>query len=931
MYASHSGQMICANLLISNGARVDMRSGHGGLTSLMIACDEGQYSCAGLLLSTGANVNLKSSLGQWSPLMFASRNGCAQTVQLLCDNKAHVNATNALGDTAISIAAKCGNTQCVRILLDFGADTNIQNVHGNTALHLASCFQNSFEIVKQLTQCGAKINLQNKDNLSPLMIASGVGHRDTVEHLCSMGANLTQRDKNGNTAAMLAARAGHSWSLEVLLKLGINPNDVNYNKESALGMACQSQHFDCQPLLILWGANINCQKNGAKMTPLMWAAKYGAVGMVKFLCSFGAELGLENAEGKTALTVALETNQGQCISVLLNFLQKCYEDIELTEEAKKRGIEQAKLLCSYLMKACEEGNADLAEWLCSCLSDQDLKFTIEEMRSAQDIARNKGYYRCANIIEKYKIESNLDIAVDPTIKIFPTGLPHIPPLMNGYSPGTNAWGPFSNQLMVVNNTKFLPLIPGDQIPTPPYQSQDGQINFGLPFFDQILNMQNGGATESLTLQKRTTGVELQASAAEFVPTKTKTRNCYKIGEHELIDNEPWTIKHADITEDKSDNTKRGELQASAAEFISPKRETSSPSTHIKPFIPKGKEGSPENKSDTMDPALTATKQELQNLPTTTLTGTHRNPETNQGGTNNDVAALSRQETSDLQNEKKTVHRGSVVRPATLNPMGLGLHQQTKNICADTTITSKDPVTPEFRNSNGRKGEKARKELNKLAGDKHLNVHGLVFMSDSQIFGATNNSEILGNNTFPNQSSQRVNPRKFNFIPNTNTHISSNGTSHSDNTPESETVVKSLLNDNYDEEFPVLLSPKPRSCQSTYLTVDVIDIGPNTVSNGQPVDETKVTDEQIGFLVADIESTNIDRIAITYLGFKRQQLTQYHEKELFHRDPFLTKFDILDGWRNMNPNVNQRKVRVTNEFLLTTSQWFNENDRCLFME
>ena len=464
MYASHSGQMICANLLISNGARVDMRSGHGGLTSLMIACDEGQYSCAGLLVSSGANVNLKSILGQWTPLMFASRKGCAQTVQLLCDNKADINTTNALGDTAISIAAKCGNTQCVKILLEFGADTNFQNVHGNAALHLASCFQNSFEIVKQLTQYGAKINLQNEDNLSPLMIASRLGHRDTVEHLCSMGANLTQRDKNGNTAAMLAARAGHSWSLEVLLELGINPNDVNYNKESALALACQSQHFDCQSLLILWGANINCQKNGAKMTPLMWAVRYGAVGMVKFLCSFGADLGLENVEGKTALTLALERNQLQCISVLSNFLQKCYEDIELTEEAKNRGIEKAKLLCSHLMKACEEGNAELAEWLCSCLSDQDLNFTIEDIRSAQDIARNKGFYRCANIIEKYKIDSNLDIAVpdfgrldslDQTIKTFSTGLPHITSLMNGYSPGIDIWSPLSNELIDPSRTENL--------------------------------------------------------------------------------------------------------------------------------------------------------------------------------------------------------------------------------------------------------------------------------------------------------------------------------------------------------------------------------------------------------------------------------------------------------------------------------------------
>ena len=62
---------------------------------------------------------------------------------------------------------------------------------------------------------GANINMHDKDNFSPLLLAACNGHAETIETLLSNGANVNDVDKNDKTALYWAAEEDHLEALKV--------------------------------------------------------------------------------------------------------------------------------------------------------------------------------------------------------------------------------------------------------------------------------------------------------------------------------------------------------------------------------------------------------------------------------------------------------------------------------------------------------------------------------------------------------------------------------------------------------------------------------------------------------------------------------------------------------------------------------------------
>ena len=71
-----------------------------------------------------------------------------------------------------------------------------------------------------LLQHGAKINLQNSDGVSALVVSANQGHERVVELLLRHGAEINLQDSNGFTALMHAALTGHERVVESLLQCG---------------------------------------------------------------------------------------------------------------------------------------------------------------------------------------------------------------------------------------------------------------------------------------------------------------------------------------------------------------------------------------------------------------------------------------------------------------------------------------------------------------------------------------------------------------------------------------------------------------------------------------------------------------------------------------------------------------------------------------
>jgi ankyrin repeat protein len=124
-----------------------------------------------------------------TPLMRAAKSGDVAIVRLLLDAGADPKATLANGNNVLMLAAGLGwrdgspaapsydqgtpdeAVATIELLLSLGLDINATNTNGDTALHAAVSGRASPEIVQALVERGAKLDVQNKRNLTPLAIA----------------------------------------------------------------------------------------------------------------------------------------------------------------------------------------------------------------------------------------------------------------------------------------------------------------------------------------------------------------------------------------------------------------------------------------------------------------------------------------------------------------------------------------------------------------------------------------------------------------------------------------------------------------------------------------------------------------------------------------------------------------------------------------
>ncbi|MCV9934426.1 ankyrin repeat domain-containing protein [Flavobacterium sp. LS1R47] len=89
---------------------------------------------------------------------------------------------------------------------------------------------------------------------------------------------------------------------------------------SPLNVAISRGDIETVKKFIEYGANVNKVLNG--MSPLMAAARYNQVEIMKFLVSKGAELEAENEKGYTALKYAEVSKAKEAIAFLKTILKK---------------------------------------------------------------------------------------------------------------------------------------------------------------------------------------------------------------------------------------------------------------------------------------------------------------------------------------------------------------------------------------------------------------------------------------------------------------------------------------------------------------------------------------------------------------------------------------------------------------------------------
>ncbi len=244
-----------------------------GDTALNVAVRKGNLLAAQFLLQQGARVDLANRHGE-PPLLIAATAGNAELVKLLLANKAKPNTLEqdsranrmalvkqAVGKNSVLIAAtQKGHLDVAQLLVDAGAEINYRGFMGKTALFVA-VERNRRSLVSYLVQQKADPNIPSLAGISPLMEASKMGNRRIVAGLLGAQANpniieqpdlgysAETTDITGMTALMFAARSGHDDVIALLLDAGAERNIHNSDGKRAVDEAIDGGYDEIVQLL----------------------------------------------------------------------------------------------------------------------------------------------------------------------------------------------------------------------------------------------------------------------------------------------------------------------------------------------------------------------------------------------------------------------------------------------------------------------------------------------------------------------------------------------------------------------------------------------------------------------------------------------------------------------------------------------------------
>ena len=344
MWAAAQRQPAMIKLLIARGARVDARGAvrnwerkvireprpkdmnQGGFTPLLYAAREGCIECAKELAAGGADLDLPDP-HRVSPLGLAILNLHFDFAAYLIEAGADVNDWDLYGRSPLYLAADMstipvmGNGAMVvlpstdkltaidiaRLLLDKGANVNAQlkrrppyrNVpqdrggdsilsQGATPL-LRAARAGDTPMVQLLLEHGALVDLPSNQGVTPLMAAAGLEYGLRV----TRGRNRTDEGVLSTMGALLEAGA------DINAKMLMEPRGESAAHLLVIEQRLSDYSYDYR------GRQVPSVRAKPHRTALHGASMKGFTSIVKFLAENGADLYVKDANGATALDLAL--------------------------------------------------------------------------------------------------------------------------------------------------------------------------------------------------------------------------------------------------------------------------------------------------------------------------------------------------------------------------------------------------------------------------------------------------------------------------------------------------------------------------------------------------------------------------------------------------------------------------------------------------
>ena len=226
-----------------------------------------------------------------SGLIEAAKQGDVAALKQAVKSHTDVNAGGPDGATALQWAAHGNHAAAVETLLKAGAKVDIANSFGVTALSDAAANGN-VQIIEMLVQAGADPNAKSAEGEPAIMTAAKSGNAEAVRVLLKHGAAVDEREAwKGQTALMWAAAQNYAGVAEALIEAGA---DVN----------ARSTEWPLEAKRPANG-NIVSERPRGGLSPLLFAARQGALDAARVLVHTGADLNITEPDGTNALVIAI--------------------------------------------------------------------------------------------------------------------------------------------------------------------------------------------------------------------------------------------------------------------------------------------------------------------------------------------------------------------------------------------------------------------------------------------------------------------------------------------------------------------------------------------------------------------------------------------------------------------------------------------------
>jgi len=265
------------------GERYDKK---GGMTPLLYAARDGQFEAAQLLVANGADLELREA-NKIPPLLMALLNNQLDVAYLLVDAGAELNVDDFYGRSPLFAAVDYRNLEMNSSREDDPQDNYIDR-------------EPILDMIKYLLEHGADVNARTKE------------WPPEKKWLYSLN-DVTWVDMTGQTPFIRAAASGDVPVMKLLLEYGADPDITTYEGTTALAAAAgvnwtvaQSYTVSDEALLeavkltMDLGADVNAA-NSMGLTPLLGAANRGSNDIIRYLAEQGAKLDVEDAVGRTAI------------------------------------------------------------------------------------------------------------------------------------------------------------------------------------------------------------------------------------------------------------------------------------------------------------------------------------------------------------------------------------------------------------------------------------------------------------------------------------------------------------------------------------------------------------------------------------------------------------------------------------------------------